>query len=90
MRELARSALPLLLATNGFRLVVLLDRAVASDLQPRDVAVLRYAFFFLMVGDNGASEGSYGSDGDGSERPSDDLLMPPACPLPQDLPNRCD
>jgi len=49
VRELARSALPLLLATNGFRLVVLLDRAVASDLQPGDVAVLRYAFFFLMV-----------------------------------------
>jgi hypothetical protein len=48
------------------------------------------SFFFLMVGDNGTSEGSYGTNTVPSERPSDDLLMPPACPLPQDLPNRCD
>lgn len=51
------------------------------------------SFFFLMVADNGSAEGSYGTDKVGlvnSERPSDDLLVPPACSLPQDLPNRCD
>ncbi len=46
--DLLRSALPLLLATTGFRLVVLLDRAVASSLEPGGAALLRYALFFLM------------------------------------------
>ena len=49
MKDLATSALPLLLATTGFRLVVLLGRTVASGLDRGDVAVLRYAFFFLMA-----------------------------------------
>jgi hypothetical protein len=46
--------------------------------------------FFLVVADNGMVEGSYGIDGAGAERLSDDLQVPPVCPLPQDLPNRCD
>jgi putative peptidoglycan lipid II flippase len=46
--DLARSALPLMLATTGFRLVVLLDRTVASGLEPGDATLLRYALFFLM------------------------------------------
>lgn len=46
--DLARSALPLLLATTGFRLLVLLDRSVASGLEPGDATLLRYAFFFLL------------------------------------------
>ena len=48
------------------------------------------SFFFLIVADNGTAEGSYGVTSGGAERTSDDLQMPPACPLPQDLPNRCD
>ncbi len=46
--DLARSAFPLLVATTGFRLVVLLDRALASRLEPGGAALLRYALFFLL------------------------------------------
>lgn len=49
MNELARATLPLLFATTGFRLVVFLDRVIASSLAPGDVAVLRYAFLFLVA-----------------------------------------
>lgn len=48
------------------------------------------SFFFLMVANNGSAEGSYGTRTGGTERPSDDLLMPPVCSLPRDLANRCD
>ncbi len=48
------------------------------------------SFFFLLVADNDTAEGSYGLKSNGAERPSDDLLVPPVCPLAQDLPNRCD
>jgi hypothetical protein len=46
--------------------------------------------FFLVVGDDGIVEGSYGRRSSGIERPSDDLLVPPVCPLAQSLTNRCD
>lgn len=47
--------------------------------------------FFLVVGNNGTKEGSYGkrrSTGTLSERPEDTTSV--ACPVPQDLVNRCD
>jgi hypothetical protein len=55
------------------------------------------SFFFLMVGESATAEGSYGTckpfvvcDPVEGERPSDDMQSTPACPLAQDLPNRCD
>ncbi len=39
--------------------------------------------FFVVVGTDGAAEGSYGRDGDGVERPED--VGTPGCDLPQDL-----
>lgn len=44
--------------------------------------------FFLVVGKNATVEGSYGRDGDGLERPED--LTSAACPVPQELADRCD
>jgi hypothetical protein len=55
-----------------------------------DFSALPDDLFFLVVGHNGTVEGSYGTGGAAAERLSDDLLMPPVCPFPQDLPNRCD
>jgi len=46
--SLFASAAPLLVITSGFRLMLLLDRVSAASLAPGDVAVLRYALFFLM------------------------------------------
>ena len=46
------------------------------------------SLFFVVVGNNGVVEGSYGTDGAGVERPEDALGA--ACPLPQDLTKRCD
>ena len=46
------------------------------------------SLFFVVVGNNGVVEGSYGVDGAGLERPEDALGAD--CPLPQDLANRCD
>lgn len=39
--------------------------------------------FFLIVGNDGAREGSYGTNGAGAERPEDTAT--PGCDLPQDL-----
>ena len=44
--------------------------------------------FFLIVGNDGAAEGSYGLDGDGLERAEDASLA--SCSLPQELAQRCD
>jgi hypothetical protein len=44
--------------------------------------------FFLIVANNGTIEGSYGLDGNGTERPEDSSST--VCPLPQDLADRCD
>jgi hypothetical protein len=44
--------------------------------------------FFVIVGNNGSSSGSYGIDGNGQERPED--LSGLDCPMPQDLTARCD
>lgn len=45
--------------------------------------------FFLVVGNDGAAtEGSYGLDGAGAERPED--LADPRCALDRDLDRRCD
>jgi hypothetical protein len=44
--------------------------------------------FFLIVAQDGAVEGSFGTDSTGAERPEAGLLG--ACPLPQNLGNRCD
>ncbi len=49
LADLARAAVPLLLATTGFRLLVLVDRTMAARLAPGDVAALRYAFLFLTA-----------------------------------------
>jgi len=46
------------------------------------------SLFFVVVGNNGVVEGSYGVDGAGAERPED--VLGASCPLPQDLANRCD
>jgi len=45
------------------------------------------SFFFLLVGDNGIEEASYGRTSGGIERPRQ---TGGACPLPQDLGRRCD
>jgi hypothetical protein len=45
------------------------------------------SFFFMIAGDNGTWEGSYGDDGAGAERP-DDGASP--CSLPQILSPNCD
>lgn len=44
--------------------------------------------FYLVVADDGNTEGSYGTDGEGTERPPWNAA--PDCPLPQDLSLRCD
>ena len=44
--------------------------------------------FFLIVGDNGIVEGSYGLDSEGEERPEDEGT--PVCDIPQDLSGECD
>ena len=46
------------------------------------------SYFWLIVGKDGTTEGSYGTGADGVERPEDTLL--PACNVPQDLSRRCD
>ena len=46
------------------------------------------SLFFLVVGNDGLVEGSYGIDSSGVERPEDTLLA--TCPMPQDLMARCD
>jgi hypothetical protein len=47
------------------------------------------SFFFLVVGNDGAGvEGSYGTNGEGTERPED--LADPVCAALQDLSGRCD
>ena len=45
-------------------------------------------YFFLIVGNDGAKEGSYGLGQGGNERPEDTTSV--ACPIPQDLSQRCD
>lgn len=44
--------------------------------------------FFLVVGNDGTREGSYGRDGSGVERPEDSAL--PTCDFPQSLAADCD
>jgi hypothetical protein len=44
--------------------------------------------YFVIVGSNGAVEGSYGRDGDGAERP-EDTETPSICSYPQDLTASC-
>ena len=44
--------------------------------------------FFVLVGNTGAIEGSYGKDGDDVERPED--MGTAGCNLPQDLTTPCD
>lgn len=44
--------------------------------------------FWLIVGNDGTKEGSYGTGANGVERPEDTLLS--ACNVPQDLSRRCD
>lgn len=47
------------------------------------------SYFFLVVGNNGASEGSYGTSSTGVERP--ESIGSVGCPnIPQSLTNRCD
>ncbi len=46
------------------------------------------SFFFLIVGNDGVLEGSYGTDSDGAERSVHATNV--ACPLGQDLVDRCD
>ncbi len=46
------------------------------------------SIFWLIVGNDGAVEGSYGVDSEGTERPEDIALT--ECALPQDLVDRCD
>ena len=46
------------------------------------------AMFFVIVGRDSFREGSYGTDGDGLERPEDATSV--VCPLPQNLTLRCD
>jgi hypothetical protein len=44
--------------------------------------------FWLIVGNDGSAEGSYGTNRAGIERPEDTGAS--ACNLPQDLAGRCD
>jgi hypothetical protein len=44
--------------------------------------------YFLVVGNNGTIEGSYGPDSNGAERPDDIVNL--LCPLDQDPDKRCD
>ena len=44
-------------------------------------------WFFMIVGNNGSSEGSYGTDSYGAERPAD--LETTSCDIPQDLASTC-
>ena len=44
--------------------------------------------FWVIVGNDGVREGSYGKSSAGVERPENTNL--PGCNLPQDLPRRCD
>jgi hypothetical protein len=46
------------------------------------------SYFFLVVGNDGANEGSYGLGVGEAERPEDSTSA--SCPLPQDLSQRCD
>ncbi len=46
------------------------------------------SFFFLVVGNDGTVESSYGTDGAGNERPEDTVNTD--CPLPQNLSQRRD
>jgi hypothetical protein len=46
------------------------------------------SYFFLIVGNDGAKEGSYGLGQGGSERPEDTSSA--SCAIPQDLSQRCD
>jgi len=46
------------------------------------------SLFFLIVGNDGALEGSYGTDSDGTERPRHTTNV--SCLLPQNLAGRCD
>ncbi len=49
---------------------------------------LTESLFFVIVADNGSDMGSYGQDSAGTERPEDTTST--ACPLPQNLGDRCD
>ena len=46
------------------------------------------SIFFVVVGNNGLVEGSYGLRNPGDERP--EAVGLPGCDYPQDLANRCD
>jgi len=46
------------------------------------------AMFFVVVANNGIDEGSYGTDGNGAERPEDDVNG--TCPVPQNLQYTCE
>jgi hypothetical protein len=46
------------------------------------------ALFFVVVGNNGIDEGSYGTDGRGVERPED--AVDGVCPMPQNLQYTCE
>jgi hypothetical protein len=46
------------------------------------------SYFWLIVGNDGVREGSYGTKGSGVERPEDTSLT--TCSFPQDLSRRCD
>ena len=51
-------------------------------------AVPTGSVYFLVVGNDGVAEGSYGKDSSGAERAA--YPFGPHCPLPQDLTDRCD
>jgi hypothetical protein len=53
-----------------------------------DYPAVPESFFFLVVGNDGVAEGSYGTRSGGAERPGYAGNL--GCPLPQDLENRCD
>jgi hypothetical protein len=44
--------------------------------------------FFIVVANNGIDEGSYGTDGNGAERPEDNVNG--TCPVPQNLQYTCE
>ena len=46
------------------------------------------SLFFVLVGNDGQKEGSYGTDSSGAERCNDTAGV--ACSMPQDLADRCD
>jgi len=46
------------------------------------------SLFFVIVGNDGVVEGSYGTDSSFAERPEDSVSS--SCPLPQELTARCD